>query len=77
MKRLFTKVRSCFFLLKNEVPIIFNSLKLLRKLVIEAKDDNDDLFKNESADLLYHLMVLLEYKNMGLKDIANILENRH
>ena len=47
------------------------------EVVIEAKDDNDDLFKNESADLLYHLMVLLEYKNMSLKDITSILENRH
>lgn len=47
------------------------------EVVIEAKDDNDDLFKNESADLLYHLMVLLEYKNMSLKDIASVLENRH
>lgn len=47
------------------------------EVVIEAKDDNDDLFKSECADLMYHLMVLLEYKNVGLKDIVDILQERH
>ena len=47
------------------------------ELVIEAKDDNDDLFKNEAADLLYHLLVLLEYKDMKLSDIVKVLEERH
>lgn len=47
------------------------------ELVIEAKDNNDDLFKNECADLLFHLMVLLEYKGIPLNEVVNVLENRH
>jgi len=45
--------------------------------VIEAKDDNTDLFKNEVADLLYHLLVLLEAKDMHLNDIMQVLSQRH
>lgn len=45
--------------------------------VIEAKDDNDDLFLNESADLLFHYMILLKAKGFGLKDIVKVLEQRH
>ena len=45
--------------------------------VIEAKDDNDDLFLNESADLLFHYLILLRAKGFGLKDIAEVLEKRH
>lgn len=45
--------------------------------VIEAKDDNDDLFLNESADLLFHYLILLKAKGFGLKDIVKVLENRH
>lgn len=45
--------------------------------VIEAKDSNDDLFKNEVADLLYHLIVLLEAKGMHLDDIMEVLAERH
>jgi len=45
--------------------------------VIEAKDKNDDLFKNEAADLLFHLMILLEAKNFKLNDIVDVLKNRH
>lgn len=47
------------------------------ELVIEAKDDNDDLFKNEAADLIFHLMVLLEEKNMSLPEVVAVLEDRH
>ncbi len=47
------------------------------ELVIEAKDDNDDLFKGEAADLLFHFLVLLEHKNMDLDDIVAILQTRH
>jgi len=47
------------------------------ELVIEAKDDNDDLFKGEAADLLFHFLVLLEQKNMGLDDIVAVLHARH
>ncbi|AUD05643.1 bifunctional phosphoribosyl-AMP cyclohydrolase/phosphoribosyl-ATP diphosphatase HisIE [Spirosoma pollinicola] len=47
------------------------------ELVIEAKDDNDDLFKGEAADLLFHFLVLLEQKNMDLDDIVAVLQTRH
>ena len=47
------------------------------ELVIEAKDDNDDLFKGEAADLLFHFLVLLEHKNMDLDDIVAVLQSRH
>jgi phosphoribosyl-ATP pyrophosphohydrolase/phosphoribosyl-AMP cyclohydrolase len=46
------------------------------ELVIEAKDDNEDLFKNEAADLLYHLLILLKTKNVKLEDIELVLKNR-
>lgn len=47
------------------------------ELVIEAKDNNDDLFKGEAADLLFHFLVLLEYKNIDLDDIIAVLQTRH
>lgn len=47
------------------------------EVVIEAKDDNDDLFKNEVSDLLFHLLVLLEQKNIDLDDIIGVLRSRH
>jgi phosphoribosyl-ATP pyrophosphohydrolase/phosphoribosyl-AMP cyclohydrolase len=47
------------------------------ELVIEAKDDNLDLFKNEAADLLYHFLILLKTKKLKLQDIEEILVNRH
>jgi phosphoribosyl-ATP pyrophosphohydrolase/phosphoribosyl-AMP cyclohydrolase len=46
------------------------------EVVIEAKDDNDDLFLNEAADLLFHLMILLEAKNKSLDDVVTILKGR-
>jgi phosphoribosyl-AMP cyclohydrolase / phosphoribosyl-ATP pyrophosphohydrolase len=46
------------------------------ELVIEAKDNNDELFKNEAADLLYHLLILLKAKNMKLEDVEEILKER-
>ena len=46
------------------------------ELVIEAKDDNENLFKNEAADLLYHLLILLKTKNINLEDIELVLKNR-
>lgn len=45
--------------------------------VIEAKDDNDELFLNESADLLFHYLILLQAKEFSLKDIVKVLEERH
>ncbi|MFA6701513.1 MAG: bifunctional phosphoribosyl-AMP cyclohydrolase/phosphoribosyl-ATP diphosphatase HisIE [Dysgonamonadaceae bacterium] len=46
------------------------------ELVIEAKDNNLDLFKNEAADLLYHLLILLKTKDVKLTDIEEILISR-
>ena len=47
------------------------------EVVIEAKDNDDKLFLNESADLLYHYCILLQAKGFKLKDVVNILEERH
>lgn len=46
------------------------------EVVIEAKDDNDELFVNESADLLFHYLILLQAKGFTLKDIVKVLEER-
>ncbi len=46
------------------------------ELVIEAKDDNEDLFKGEAADLLYHLLILLKTKNVKLEEVELVLKNR-
>jgi len=46
------------------------------ELIIEAKDDNDELFQNEAADLLYHYIVLLKAKGFSLMDIEGVLQNR-
>ena len=47
------------------------------ELVIEAKDDNKDLFLDEAADLIFHYLVLLEYKNIDLDEVIGVLEKRH
>ena len=47
------------------------------ELVIEAKDDNEILFKEEAADLLYHLLILLKAKSITIQDIEEVLEKRH
>ena len=47
------------------------------ELVIEAKDNNDDLFLNEAADLVYHLLVLLSAKEKDIREVTSILEQRH
>ncbi len=46
------------------------------EVVIEAKDNNADLFKNEAADLLYHLLILLKAKGFMLEDIEEVLRGR-
>lgn len=46
------------------------------EVVIEAKDDNDELFLNESADLLFHYLMLLQAKGFTLEDIESVLKNR-
>lgn len=45
--------------------------------VIEAKDQNDELFLEESADLLFHYLILLQAKGYCLSDIVNVLKSRH
>jgi phosphoribosyl-ATP pyrophosphohydrolase/phosphoribosyl-AMP cyclohydrolase len=45
--------------------------------VIEAKDQNDELFVNEAADLLFHYLILLNSKGFNLDDIRKILKQRH
>ena len=47
------------------------------EVVIEAKDSNDEFFLNESADLLFHYMILLQAKGFKLKDIEKALIKRH
>ena len=46
------------------------------ELVIEAKDNDDNLFKNEAADLMYHYLILLKAKGFELKDIEDVLKGR-
>lgn len=47
------------------------------ELVIESKDNNDSLFLNEAADLMYHYLVLLQAKNHRLSDVVKVLAERH
>lgn len=47
------------------------------ELVIEAKDDNKDLFMGEAADLLFHYLILLEAKGYSLDEVIAVLEARH
>ncbi|MDF2931848.1 MAG: bifunctional phosphoribosyl-AMP cyclohydrolase/phosphoribosyl-ATP diphosphatase HisIE [Chryseobacterium sp.] len=47
------------------------------ELIIEAKDSDADLFKNEAADLLYHFLILLKTKNFSLQEIEEILLDRN
>lgn len=47
------------------------------EVVIEAKDNDDDLFKGEVSDLLFHLLVLLEQKNIDLDEVISVLRSRH
>ncbi|WP_407277327.1 bifunctional phosphoribosyl-AMP cyclohydrolase/phosphoribosyl-ATP diphosphatase HisIE [Tenacibaculum maritimum] len=46
------------------------------EVVIEAKDHNGSLFLNESADLLFHYLILLKAKGFKLADVIKVLENR-
>ncbi len=47
------------------------------ELVIEAKDDNEELFLGEAADLMFHYLVLLQAKGFELSDVTNVLKLRH
>jgi phosphoribosyl-ATP pyrophosphohydrolase/phosphoribosyl-AMP cyclohydrolase len=45
--------------------------------VIEAKDNNEDLFLNEAADLMFHYLLLLNAKGYKLQNVTEILQQRH
>ena len=47
------------------------------ELVIEAKDNNKELFLGEAADLMYHYLVLLAAKDVTFDDVAKVLRHRH
>ncbi|PWT70993.1 MAG: bifunctional phosphoribosyl-AMP cyclohydrolase/phosphoribosyl-ATP diphosphatase [Bacteroidetes bacterium] len=47
------------------------------ELVIESKDNNEELFINEAADLLFHYLILLKAKGHNLQDVIDVLEKRH
>tara|TARA_R110001583_G_scaffold43208_2_gene137442 strand:- start:133 stop:750 length:618 start_codon:yes stop_codon:yes gene_type:complete len=47
------------------------------ELVIEAKDDNKDLFMGEAADLMFHYIVLLAAKGYKLEEVVELLTQRH
>jgi phosphoribosyl-ATP pyrophosphohydrolase/phosphoribosyl-AMP cyclohydrolase len=47
------------------------------ELVIEAKDQNEKLFLNEAADLLFHYLILLNAKGYNLQDVTDVLQRRH
>lgn len=47
------------------------------EMVIEAKDDNRELFLNEAADLLFHYLLLVNAKGYNLQDVIAILQKRH
>ena len=47
------------------------------EMVIEAKDNDRDKFLNESADLMYHYLVLLSAKGVTLNDVIKVLRGRH
>jgi phosphoribosyl-ATP pyrophosphohydrolase/phosphoribosyl-AMP cyclohydrolase len=47
------------------------------ELVIEAKDNNEELFKNEAADLMYHYLILLKAKKVSFESIEELLLSRN
>ena len=47
------------------------------EVIIEAKDNNDELFLGESADLLFHYLILLQAKNFKLSDVVKVLKKRN
>jgi phosphoribosyl-ATP pyrophosphohydrolase/phosphoribosyl-AMP cyclohydrolase len=47
------------------------------ELVIEAKDNNEELFLNEAADLMFHYLILLNAKGYKLDHVVDILKQRH
>jgi len=77
---------------KKEMPVGSYTTKLFEKginkiaqkvgeeaveLIIEAKDHNNELFLDEAADLVYHLLVLLSKKGLKIEDVLKVLKSRH
>ena len=86
------KLQEVIYQRKKEMPENSYTTKLFKKginkiaqkvgeeaveLVIEAKDNNDSLFLNEAADLIYHLEVLLAAKGFRLENVISVLQERH
>lgn len=46
------------------------------EVIIEAKDNNDELFLSESADLLFHYLLLLQAKGFKINDVVSVLQER-
>ena len=53
-----------------------DTIQELHEAFSEAKDDDENLFKNEAADLMYHYLILLKAKGFKLIDVENILKDR-
>jgi phosphoribosyl-ATP pyrophosphohydrolase/phosphoribosyl-AMP cyclohydrolase len=65
-------------LFRNGIPKIAQKVgEEAVETVIEAMDKNDELFLNESADLLFHHMVLISAKGFSLQDVVDVLASRH
>ena len=47
------------------------------EIIIEAKDDNKELFLGEAADLMFHYLILLQAKGFQLNDVIDVLKSRH
>ena len=47
------------------------------EIIIESKDSNDERFRNEAADLLYHFLILLRAKDMDLSQVEEVLKSRN
>ena len=45
--------------------------------VIEAKNEDQDKFLGETADLLFHLLILLKAKNVDIQAVLGVLKERH
>lgn len=47
------------------------------ELIIEAKDNDKELFLNEAADMMYHFLVMLTEKGHRIEDVIDVLQKRH
>ena len=47
------------------------------ELALEAMDNRDDLFMEEAADLIFHILVLLQSRDIPLSEVMAVLKSRH